>query len=213
MISGFRSGALDSWDLGHLLPLMQRYRDDILLFNRARNLVSRALDNDAVERLLLEGVAAGVALPLEESDRILDLGSGAGIPGVPIALVHPATDVGLLERRVGRCDFLRREVAALGLTRVAVLEGDARVWAADTEQAGRYRYVCLKAVAKPAAALKLARPFLCPNGHAVLFQRSDERADIALQHELTGWAPAGTLPLTDPATNAPIAALTLFEAV
>lgn len=101
---------------------------------------------DAFEALLLEpGVARGViargdadrvgerhiadsmrAVPvLRGSDHVCDLGSGGGLPGVPLAVARPDIRFVLAERRANRADFLRIVVRSLRLGNVEVHEGDA----------------------------------------------------------------------------------------
>jgi 16S rRNA G527 N7-methylase RsmG len=91
----------------------------------------------------------------------------------------------LLERRGGRASFLRREVAALELENVTVLEGDAKDFGRDPALAGRFDRVLLKAVAPPIEALELARAFLGKGGAAALFQSTGWRAQDHLESE--GW--------------------------
>jgi len=171
-----------------------RYRDAILRFNRGRNLVSRAGGEALVERLILESVAAGKALSLERGQRLLDLGSGAGIPGIPLALSYPQLVSVLLERRAVACDFLRREIASLTLPATRVEEGQAHeVLARSPEMRGAFAWGVVRAVAEPPRALALLRPFLAANGRAVLFLNEEYRPEAELL--ASGWQWEGALPL------------------
>lgn len=63
--------------------------------------------------------------PLDRSpDTLLDVGSGAGLPGIPLAIVLPGSSVTLVDRSGRRCDLLKRAVRVLGLENVEVLHAD-----------------------------------------------------------------------------------------
>lgn len=177
-----------------VLAGFQRYRADLLRFNRGQNLVSRAGGSDQLDSLLLECAAASRLLG--DALRILDLGSGAGLPGLPVALVRDDVSMTLLERRGGRCDFLRRETAALDLSHVQVLERDAAD--VDPNHAEAYDAVLLKAVAPPREALALARPYLAPSGRAILFR---DLGWIPSAEEREGWSYHG------PESSGPVSGL------
>lgn len=149
-----------------------RFREDVLRFNRGRNLVSRKGGAELVERLVLESAGAAGVLDLHAGERILDLGTGAGFPGIPFALARPVPCVlTLLDRRPVACDFLRREILELELEGVEVLEGQSQdLLTAREDLAASFDTALLKAVAPTRQALRLARPFLGPRGRVVLFR-------------------------------------------
>lgn len=211
--------ALDEFHarLSALLPegvrveALLRFRDDVLLFNRGRNLVSRSGGQALVERMILESASAAQALALEAQDQVLDLGTGAGFPGIPFAIARTVPGpVALLDRRPVACDFLRREVIDLELEGVEVLEGQSKeLLAADPGLGGRFDWVLMKAVAPPLDALRLARPFLALGGRAVLFRDQDFRPDPKTPSETWGWE--GGVVLGAAPTSGAGAALQLFR--
>ena len=82
-----------------------------------------------------------IAPRLSPGDRILDLGSGAGLPGIPLALAFPNHQVTLVERRQKRASFLRLVVGQLGLEHVTVVSDDVRAF-----QDAPYTWICAQAV-------------------------------------------------------------------
>lgn len=94
---------------------------------------------------------------------VYDLGSGAGLPGVPVAIALPDVRVVLVERRSGRAAFLELAVRELGLPNVDVIAGPV---AGIAEAAG----ACLaRAFAPLDRAWEAARPLLLPKGRLVYF--------------------------------------------
>lgn len=104
------------------------------------------------------------AVPVVVSGEVVyDLGSGAGLPGVVVAIARPDVTVRLVERRVKRVAFLELAIDELGLT-------NATVVAARVEDLTQPADVCLaRAFAPLAQTWALARPILRPGGRLVFF--------------------------------------------
>lgn len=141
---------------------------DLLRFNRSQNLVSRVDPEREISLLLEECIRAARALAGAALGPWLDVGAGGGIPGIPLACLLPHRTVDLVERRQGRCDFMRREVASLGLRNARVIQGDVEsLYGVD-----RYSLVTAKAVAEPGLIEGLCDPVVADGGSLVLFQRA-----------------------------------------
>lgn len=89
---------------------------------------------------------------LSPAERILDLGSGAGLPGVPLALAFPEHEVMWVERRQRRANFLKIVVSQLELTNVTVVAADVR-----SVRGEPYSWVCAQAVGSLALLYCLTR--------------------------------------------------------
>ena len=112
---------------------------------------------------------------------IVDVGSGGGTPGIPLAVALPDREVVLLEAERRKCDFLERWAPA-----------NARVvWGrAEEQEADCYGVAAAKALARPATALEWTLPLVRPGGAAVLWlgPAADLRA-LGRVAELLGGAP------------------------
>lgn len=96
---------------------------------------------------------------------VVDLGSGAGLPGLVIAHDCPTLHVLLVERRAKRTDFLRRAVSALGMRgRVSVTGDDADDLLRSPTHAGAYDVVSARAFGPPELTVRCAEGFLRPAG-------------------------------------------------
>jgi 16S rRNA (guanine527-N7)-methyltransferase len=116
-----RVEALFSPRIAGIAALLERYIAEIELFNPAYGLVSVKNRRELVVRHILDSLAALGALP-EGARRIADVGSGAGLPGIPLAISLPRSCFTLIERTGRRAGFLRNTVAVLGLSNVEVEE-------------------------------------------------------------------------------------------
>ena len=118
----------------------------------------------AVDVHLADSLSA-LSLPAARDARaILDLGAGAGFPGLPLAIALPHAQVTLLDSNHRKCAFLATTVRALGLENAAVVCARAESWADGRD---RHDLVVARAVAAQAVVLEYAAPLLAPAGTLV----------------------------------------------
>jgi 16S rRNA (guanine527-N7)-methyltransferase len=100
---------------------------------------------------------------------VVDLGSGAGIPGLVIAVERPDVEVTMVDRRATRMDALTRAVSAMGLAgRVRIVCGDAAQLGTSAGFAHRFDAAVSRGLGPPTTTLRLARPFLRSHGSLVV---------------------------------------------
>jgi 16S rRNA (guanine527-N7)-methyltransferase len=106
---------------------------------------------------------------LKGAGRILDLGSGAGLPGLVLAARLPEARIWLLDGRVGQARLLEAVVAELGWSdRVTVVAGRAEVVAHDPELRSSFPAVVARSFGPPAATAECGAGFLAPDGVLVV---------------------------------------------
>jgi 16S rRNA (guanine527-N7)-methyltransferase len=108
--------------------------------------------------------------------RLVDLGSGGGLPGLVVAVRCPLLQVTLVERRTRRADLLRRAVRSLNLeARVEVVGEDVRVVAHAAPHG--FDVVTARSFAAPAITLRWAGRLLCAGGLLVVSEPPEESAE------------------------------------
>lgn len=118
-----------------------------------------------------------------DSARLLaDLGSGAGLPGLPIAIARPDIEVVLVERTRKRCAFLMQAVREIGLENARVLWKD--IDSVSSESNPEADVVAVRAVADTMTALTLAKKLLHAAGSAMLWQT---RSQMEREPVPRGW--------------------------
>ncbi|MEO8736673.1 MAG: 16S rRNA (guanine(527)-N(7))-methyltransferase RsmG [Edaphobacter sp.] len=135
-----------------ILPRLSVYLDLLLKWNARTNLTAIREPEEIVRRHFGESLFAAQQLA-SDTPTLLDLGSGAGFPGVPIALLRPKICVTLAESQNKKATFLREVVRTLGLS--------TEVWPNRAESLPPHREfhtVTLRAVDNMAAALAAAEP-------------------------------------------------------
>lgn len=148
---------------------LELYRDRLATASRQFNLTT-VREPDAIEvRHLVECVALGRLLEqrglMGAGVRILDIGSGAGLPGIPLQIAFPAAAVTLLESLTKRCLFLEAMIDELELENATVLDGRAEEFGRDPHYREAFDLVVARAVAPLPVLLEYAMPFLRVGGH------------------------------------------------
>ena len=150
------------------------------------------------ERHVLNSLAV---LPWVDADcDVVDVGSGAGLPGIPVAMVRPGVRMTLLEPMERRCEFLREVVAELGLeSRVAVLRGRAE------EQTAQYRVVLARALAPMAKLVGWCAPLVAAGGRLVALKGRSASEELGRARGALGRASleASVHEVTVPGTSEP----------
>ena len=141
---------------------------DLMLAWRRGNVTALRTREEIVSTLFGDALAMLDVPQLQEraSAGWLDLGAGAGVPGIPLAVAVPAAKLTLLDSAGGKCAFLEEAVSVAGLAeRAAVVCARSELHAA-IGQPGReaYEVVLARAVAPLPALVELAAPLLAPGG-------------------------------------------------
>lgn len=105
---------------GDRLALFETYRETLLLWNSKMNLVSLQSDLDLPVRHFIDSLTLLPCLPAGPGD-LLDIGSGAGFPALPVRMLRPDLRVTLLEASRKKCSFLKELIRGLRLGDVTVL--------------------------------------------------------------------------------------------
>lgn len=111
-----------------------------------------------------EAVALAAALPLRDPVRWIDVGTGGGLPGLPLAIVAPATHWTLVESVRKKADAVRQVAADLGLENVTVVAERAETLARDREHRETYDGAISRALARLDVAAELSRGFVRSGG-------------------------------------------------
>jgi len=150
--------------LDRFLALLQKW-------NRAQNLTAITGPRAMVAGHVLDSLAG---LPWLRGERVLDVGSGAGLPGIPLAAADPAREYVLLDSRRKRIQFLLYAVRELGLDNVSVVEARIEKYRAE----GKFGTLTARAFAALPELVRLAAPFLESGARLVVWQGNDPSGEL-----------------------------------
>lgn len=163
------------------------YLERLLEWNKRVNLVSRADEGRIAERHFLESLALLRLVEFPYEARVLDLGSGAGFPGLPIKILRPDIRMTLLDSKRKRVLFLREVVEVLGLEGVAVVCARAEEINRQQGYEGEFEIVLARAVAKLERLVGWGLPFLKEGGRLVAVKGGDLDREIKRLKDYRVW--------------------------
>ena len=161
------------------IETLEAYVALLLEHNQHTNLIG-PFDAAQIERaLFLDSAAAASVVPqVEGGARVVDMGTGAGLPGIPMAVLRPDVRVTLVEPRKKRAAFLRVAVEALGLTNAEVI--DARVQSLHKRcERGTFDVAVSKAFEPPPRWVVTASAWIKPGGSILCLTRQSTPEEIA----------------------------------
>ena len=149
------------------------YLETLLLWNRSIALVSRQDVGAIATKHFADSLAA--AARCRDASSIVDIGSGAGFPGLVMAIVNPASRVTLIESRGKKVSFLREVIRLAGVSNADVLQ--QRIDAAATREE-RFDLAISRAFGSLSEFLELARALIREGGVAVAMKGPAYRAEV-----------------------------------
>lgn len=155
---------------GHQLEQLARLLTVLADDDRAPTTVRRA--GEAVERHLADSLVALELEAVRRARRLLDLGAGAGFPGLALAIALPAAEVQLVESQARKCAFLERAVDSIGAGNARVICERVETWPERDLDV-----VCVRAVAPLAVLVEWAAPLLRRHGVLIAWKGRRDAAE------------------------------------
>jgi 16S rRNA (guanine527-N7)-methyltransferase len=152
-------------------PLLA-YLTLLVRWNKTYNLTAIRDPNEMVTRHLLDSLAMA---PVVSSGSLADLGTGPGLPGIPLAITHPQLQVTLVESNGKKCRFMREAVRKLGLTNARVAESRAEA----LDEAGAYDNLTARAMDTLAGIIEVGGHLLRPGGQLLAMKGVYPHEEIA----------------------------------
>ena len=143
-----------------VLARFRAYYQTLEETNRVMNLTAISGEDDSARRHFLDSAAPLLLFPLAGKD-VIDVGTGAGFPGLPLKILEPALRLTLLDSLQKRVGFLQRTCQLLGFDDVDCVHGRAEECGARRE---RYDYAVSRAVARLNILCELCLPYVKPGG-------------------------------------------------
>lgn len=168
-------------DLGcHLHPLQikafYRYMLELRLWNRKINLTAITRPEDIAVKHFLDAIAPANRVP--EASRILDIGSGAGFPGLPLKILRPASHLTLIDSSRKKTNFLQHVIRRIGVDQTLARHTRIEDFRPFDGDPALFDVIVSRAFAKTSVLVKLAMPFMSKTGALLLWKGPNIEAEI-----------------------------------
>ena len=154
-----------------------RYREELLDWNTRVNLTAITNPEDVQVKHFLDSLSLLLVYDKPQT-RLLDIGTGAGFPGLALKIVRPEWQVVLLEATGKKVTFLRHVIDTLHLTGVEVVHGRAEELAHKPQYRATFDVVTARAVAALPTLLEYSAPFCRVGGEIILFKKGDIGSEL-----------------------------------
>jgi 16S rRNA (guanine527-N7)-methyltransferase len=167
---------------------IRAYISTLLRWNTKISLTAVVVPLEILKFHFGESLFVGTAVPISHG-RLADVGSGAGFPGLPLAMLFPDLEVVLIESNLKKATFLSEVIRELGLKNASVWRGRAEEMRSD--ECG-FDFVTARALGHHGDFLVWAKDSLNDNGRVVLWLGEDDAMIIS---DIAGWKWHGPIPI------------------
>ena len=174
-LSGLQRLPINSDEQDRVIEQFVLYRRELLDWNTRMNLTAITDPDEVLIKHFLDSLSLLLAFDREQA-RVLDIGSGAGFPGIPLKIVRPQWRVTLLEATGKKVNFLCHIIEILQLDGIDVVQGRAEDVGRKDEHRAAFDLVTARAVAALPTLLEYCAPFCCAGG-AMLLPKKGQIAD------------------------------------
>ena len=159
----------------------EHYATELTKWNERQNLTAIIDPQGILIRHFLDSLTClkliGSPAQADQALKIIDVGSGAGFPGLPLKIVNPEIQLTLLEATEKKCKFLRHMVRELYLEDVHVIHGRAEDVARQSEHRASYDWAVARLVARMPVLLELLLPFVRSAGCCLVQKGANAHAE------------------------------------
>lgn len=158
------------------------YCQNLLEWNQVMNLTTITKVDQIYVKHFLDSLSVHKYLPLSklEGKRVVDIGTGAGFPGLPLAIINPKTEFTLIDSLNKRIRFLEDTVQKLSLENVTCIHSRAENAGHNKELRESFDFCCSRAVANLATLSEYCLPFLKKDGLFVSYKAEKAQEEIQL---------------------------------
>jgi 16S rRNA (guanine527-N7)-methyltransferase len=160
-------------ELGILLSQEQKrqfasYLAELIKWNKKVNLSGISDSRQIIIKHFLDSLTYSYGIHQEPDINIIDIGTGAGFPGLPLKLAWPQIRLTLLDARLKRVLFLKHLCRRLNLEGVRCLQGRAEEEHSVPEHCMKYKVVVVRAVSSLSQLIPISFPYLVPGGRLIV---------------------------------------------
>lgn len=147
-----------------------KYYEILVEWNSFMNLTGITEYEEVIQKHFVDSLALGKAINVNEAESLIDIGTGAGFPGIPLKIAYPHLQVTLLDSLQKRIRFLNEVISQLGLTGVETIHGRAEDFAKPSMKRESYDLCVSRAVANLASLSEYCLPYVKVGGYFIPYK-------------------------------------------
>lgn len=178
-----------------------KYFDLLIEWNNNINLTAITEPSEVAVKHMIDSLTCLDERVFSPGCSVIDVGTGAGFPGIPLKIMRPDIKLTLLDSLNKRIKYLQAVISDLKLTEVAVIHGRAEDAARDINMRDKFDVAVSRAVARLNVLCELCLPFVAPGGYFIALkgsQASEELAEAARAISILGAKVEKVLPMKLP---------------
>lgn len=165
--------------IGLAIPKLLAYRDAALEWNNKVNLTSITNPDEFLKKHYMDSLLCAGSNELETANTVIDVGTGGGFPGIPLAIMYPGKKFVLLDSLQKRLKVVRQMADDIGLTNIEVVHGRAEDLARNPAYREQFDLCVSRAVANLSTLAELCLPFVKVGGAFISYKGSDCNEEVS----------------------------------
>lgn len=156
----------------------EQYYDLLIEWNSFMNLTGITEYEEVLVKHFLDSLALFHKVPYKENTKLMDMGTGAGFPGIPLKIVYPDIEVTLVDSLNKRIKFLDEVIQRLSLTKVETIHARAEELARKPEYREQYDIVVSRAVARTSSLAEFCIPYVKIGGYFTPYKSGTAEGEL-----------------------------------
>lgn len=155
-----------------------QYKDIIKEWNEKINLTAITDDDEIIKKHFIDSIKIFKFSPIKNAKNIIDIGTGAGLPGIPIKILFPEIRLVLLDSLRKRVNFLNNVISELNLKNIEAIHGRAEDFAQDKKYREKFDFAVSRAVANLSVLSEYCIPYVKVNGYFIALKGPSVSGEI-----------------------------------